>query len=433
MGSSPSHCALRKPAPVFVHVETMSAIPDYAFAAPYRTIRTSPIRAVTKFASQPGMISFAGGYPAPELFDREGLLAAAEDLQPRLVDYLQYTATEGQTSLRTELAALSLTRGITANPITQIMVTGGSQQSMSLLTRVMLDPGDNVIVERPAYPTTLQAVRQAGANMHTVATGPNGPDLDEMEELIQRVKPKLICLVTTFSNPSGASLTLAQRRRLLDMAVRYRVLVIEDDPYSALRFSGDPQPPLAALAQGEEANWTVYISSLSKTIAPGLRLGWMVAPEEILRRCISAKQADDLAVSPWIQEIAARYLKSGRYDEHLPRIVAAYAARCEAMSTSLTREFGSRLEFRAPDGGMFFWARLADGTDAADLLPHAVEQQVVFVPGAGFYADQTDPATMRLSFAMISVDEVVEGVARMARALAALDAQRRSSPAEKAA
>lgn len=401
-----------------------SAAPEYAFATPFLNPPASPIRSLMPYAMRPGTISLAGGYPAQELFDVDGLTIASTQVLSRLGACLQYSNIDGQASLRNELARLSAARGLHCNADTELAVTGGSQQAMALLTRVMLQPGDHAVIESPAFPNSVQALRYTGATVHTVPSGPDGVDIDALDELAARVKPNVVCVVASFSNPCGATISRQRRLRLLELAVKHRFLIVEDDPYSELRFAGEAVPPIMALAEGEARNWAVYLASMSKTMAPALRIGWLVAPAEIRRRCVGAKAADDMASSTWIQEVVAQYLANGRYEEHVPRIRAAYGLRCDAMAESLTRELNGRIAFSKPEGGMFFWARLTGEVDATRLLPYAIEHEVVYVPGKAFYADpaQADLHAMRMSFATMNEAQIAQGMQRLSRALDACEA-----------
>ncbi len=401
-----------------------SAAPEYAFATPFLNPPASPIRSLMPYAMRPGTISLAGGYPAQELFDVDGLTIASTQVLARLGACLQYSNIDGQASLRNELARLSAARGLHCNPDTELAVTGGSQQAMALLSRVMLQPGDHAIIESPAFPNSVQALRYTGATVHTVPSGPDGVDIDALDELAARIKPKIVCVVASFSNPCGATISRQRRLRLLELAVKHRFLIVEDDPYSELRFAGEAVPPIMALAEGEARNWAVYLANMSKTMAPALRIGWLVAPPEIRRRCVGAKAADDMASSAWIQEVVAQYLANGRYEEHVPRIRAAYGLRCDAMAAGLERELAGRITFSKPEGGMFFWARLNGEVDATRLLPYAIEHEVVYVPGKAFYADaaQADLHAMRMSFATMNESQIAQGMQRLSRALDACEA-----------
>ena len=371
-----------------------------AFEAP----RPSAIRELFPYMSRPDMISFAGGYPSADLFDAEGLHAAIERaLQAPPSAWLQYAATEGELPLREALSAWMARRGIAAAP-DRILVTTGSGQALDLVLRVLINPGDTILVERPTYSTALQAMRLAGAR-------PVGVDHEQLES----VEAKALYIVPTFANPSGATLTLEQRKRLLDIAAHRKLYIIEDDAYGDLRFEGEPVPPLAALAKDAGAGeYVIHLSTLSKIVAPGLRVGWMTAAPEVLRRCVIAKQAADLCTSPWIQHAAAEYLKAGI---PLGRIVTAYRERAHAMAQALRAELAGKFMFAAPQGGMFIWGTLPTGVDAGALLRTAIEEKVMYVPGAPFYADAPDVSTLRLCFSMTQPERIRLGVERLANAV----------------
>jgi len=389
----------------------------YRFNPAFQSPQGSPIRELFKYTQQPGMISFAGGYPAPALFDADALArSAAAVLEQSPAACLQYGATEGTAVLAQALRQLTRERIGGTGEVADLIVTTGSQQGFELLLRVMLSPGDCVAIERPCYPAAIQALRLAGADLLEVPWDEAGMDTDALEQLlIAGARPRLLYVVPTFANPTGATLPLARRRHLLTLAVRYQFLVIEDDPYGQLRFSGEVQPLLLQLAQEipGAADWLVYLSSLSKVVAPGLRIGWMCGSPEILRRAVIAKQTGDLCTAPWMQMAAARYLTDGCLEAHLPAIIATYRERCEIMLDALRRAFGESLSLIAPEGGMFIWASWNDGTDATALLHEAVRQNVMYVPGAAFYAQDADAARLRLSFANAQPGEIIEGVARL--------------------
>lgn len=389
----------------------------FRFADPFAQVQGSPIRELFRYLSQPGMISFAGGYPAPELFDVTGLQASFNAITAAPGATLSYGATEGWPALRESFARLSTARAIPTQAA-QLIVTSGSQQGFDLLLRAFIQPGDTVVVERPTYPAALQGLRLAGARIVTVASAAHGPDLTELATVLQQHHPKLLYLVPTFANPTGATMDLAHRHQLLTLLSDSSCVLIEDDPYGELRFEGKRVPALAALAHNTPvADQIVYLSSLSKIVAPGLRLGWMRAHPEILRRCVLAKQVDDLCSAPYLQAVAAHYLDSGRYEVHLPAIAASYGERARLMMTTLRQHFGDTLTLLAPEGGMFLWGRLQDGLDATALLPLAIEENVMFVPGSAFYAAQPDPQAFRMSFTMSTPGQIVQGCERLHRAV----------------
>ncbi|MCL2899112.1 aminotransferase-like domain-containing protein [Brenneria tiliae] len=391
-----------------------------SFARNFISPSGSPIRELFPYLNRPGMISFAGGYPSPELFDAEGLgQAAAQALQDR-VSSLQYGATEGSPALRGGIAELLATRGIRSSAA-EILVTTGSQQAFDLLIRVLIEPGDSVLIETPAYPAAIQALRLAGANLLSVPTDEQGLDVAALEARLRenpQEAPKLLYLVPSFSNPSGSLLSLARRRKLVELARRHGFLIVEDDPYGELRFSDDALPTLYEIARQtqEEDAPVVYLSSLSKTVSPGLRIGWMVASPELYRRCAIAKQTADLCTSTLAQSVAVAYLQSGRYAAGVARASQEYHARMSALVDALRGRLGTRLRLTPPQGGMFLWVENVAHVDAEALFHAGVRRGVLYVPGKAFYPDARPTGAMRLSFAAPKIPDIIEGVNRLAQA-----------------
>ncbi len=383
------------------------------FAGPYQVPRGSAIRELYPYLSLPDMISFAGGYPSPAVFDAEGLHAAMEQAMRTPPErWLQYANTQGEAPLREALVAWMARRRIAAKP-DEVIVTTGSQQAFDLILRVLIDPGDTVLVERPTYTTALQALRHARARVVTVGTDGEGMDVSALEAVLAKERGiKAIYALPTFGNPTGATMPLARRERLLELATRHDVLVIEDDAYGDTRFDGEDVPPIAALARER----VVHLGTLSKIVAPGLRVGWMLAPAQIVQRCVIAKQTVDLSTSPWIQGAAAHYIRSGALERHLPRIIGAYREQAHAMVSALQAELGTNVAFTPPKGGMFVWANLVGGMDAAALLRAAIEEKVMYVPGAPFYAEAAEASTMRLCFSMTTPERIRIGAARLGTA-----------------
>lgn len=394
----------------------------YTFTSAFEAPTGSPIRELFKYLGQPGMISFAGGYPASDLFDRTGLDAAAARASQHTTLCLQYGPTDGLAVLKDELAKLMTRRG-TPCTAQELLVTTGSQQGFDLLLRVLVGAGDVVLVEQPAYPATLQALKLQQAEVVTVPVDQDGLDVAALAALLEdgtlERAPKLLYTVPTFANPTGATLSYERRIALLKLAARHQFLVVEDDPYGDLRFAGEALPSLLALSAQVPGSrdWVVHFSSLSKIVAPGLRVGWTVAHAEILRRCVVAKQTVDLCSSPWTQAIAAEYLASGALEQHLPQIIAAYALKCTTLCDALEVHFKDAMTLHRPDGGMFVWGRLSGGQDASAYLKACIGQNVMFVPGVAFYKDNVDLASLRLSFAAPGVSDIEEGVLRLKRAL----------------
>ncbi|SMF98916.1 Sulfite reductase [NADPH] flavoprotein alpha-component [Burkholderia singularis] len=422
----------RMPKPAAPSVDTFArAVPPpgalpataYPFAAPFADPQGSPIRELFKHVGKPGMISFAGGYPSADLFDREGMAAALADAcRDDPVACLQYGDTAGQPGLRRALAHwMASARGVHCDA-SRILVTTGSQQGFDLLVRTLIEPGDAALVEAPAYPAALQALRLAGARLVAVRTDGGGVDPDALAAQLAawpaaERRPKLLYTVPTFANPTGATLPPARRAALAALAARERIVLVEDDPYADLRFTGEPVAPILGCDGAQD--WTVYLGSLSKIVAPGLRIGWAVAPEAIARRMTVAKQTSDLCTAPLAQEAIRRYLDSGRLAVHLRTIARTYGDRCRALISALRQFVPDDVEWREPAGGMFVWARLTRGRDATALLKHALEHNVMYVPGAAFYASAADTASLRLSFAAPDEAEIFEGVRRLRAALAA--------------
>jgi len=392
----------------------------YAFTSPFANPAGSPIRELFKYLSEPGMISFAGGYPASDLFDVDGLAAAQARAFAQPTRCLQYGPTDGLAELKAQLIALMASRSAPC-AAEELLVTTGSQQGLDLLLRVMVAPGDVVVTEQPAYPATLQALRLQQARIVTVPVDAHGLNVEHLAALLRDGKiavPKLLYTVPTFANPTGATLSRERRIALLKLAVQYRFVIVEDDPYGDLRFAGEAVPTLLGLTAEVPGSrdWVVHFSSLSKIVAPGLRVGWTVAPPEIARRCVVAKQTVDLCSVPWTQAVAAEYLAQGALTRHLPKITEAYRLKCDAMCGALRDKLGDAIQFHAPQGGMFVWARLA-AVKTSELLPHAIAEKVLFVPGTAFFAENADEASLRLSFAAPAVTAIEEGVARLARAM----------------
>ena len=393
------------------------------FADRLQNIETSAIRELFKLLGKPGIISFAGGFPDPALFDVEGLKMSSEAvLSNNPGPVLQYGATEGWGPLREQISHFMAGKGATVAP-DGLIVTTGSQQALDLIGKTMISPGDKVIVEAPTFLATIQCFRLYGAHLIGAPIDAHGVDVDRLEQLIAEHKPKLVYLIPTFGNPSGATLSLERRLRVLEIAARTQTLIVEDDPYGELYFDQAPPPSLLALSDQVPGSreYLVHCGSLSKILSPGLRVGWMIAPPELLARATMCKQFSDAHTSNLTQAIGAHYLTLGRLDAALGVVRSTYAERARVMAASLQRTLGDAIAFDAPQGGMFFWARLTGAkggpANAAEFAKRAIEQLVAFVPGAPFYPHDPDPATLRLSFATADVAKIEEGVARLAAAL----------------
>ena len=394
------------------------------FAQRLNNVETSAIRELFKLLGKPGIISFAGGFPDSAMFDVAGIgQAVNQALADEPGGALQYGATEGYEPLRAQLAAFMQAKGAQGVAPDQLIVTTGSQQALDLLGKTLVDPGSKVIVEGPTFLATIQCFRLYGGDLVSAPIDGEGVKVDELEALIQTHRPKFVYLIPTFGNPSGAMLSLERRKRVLELAVKYQTLIVEDDPYGDLYFDAPPPPSLLALSHEVPGSrdWLVHCGSLSKVLSPGLRVGWMIAPPELLAKATMCKQFSDAHTSTFAQATAAQYLAAGRMPETLARVRKVYGARAQAMGNALRAELGDALSFVQPQGGLFVWARLTGAggkpADGAAFAKKAVEQGVAFVPGAPFFCASPDASTLRLSFATVGEDKIREGVARLARAL----------------
>jgi 2-aminoadipate transaminase len=399
-------------------------IMNIPFADRLSNVETSAIRELFKLLGKPGIISFAGGFPDSAMFDVDGIRDAANKaLTDNPGAALQYGATEGYNPLREQLASFMASKGVKGLTPEGLIVTTGSQQGLDLIGKTLINPGDKVIVEGPTFLATIQCFRLYGAELITAPVDGEGVQTDALEKLIKEHRPKFVYLIPTFGNPSGALLSPARRQRVLELAVQHKVLVVEDDPYGDLYFGAPPPPSLLALSSTVPGSrdCLVHCGSLSKVLSPGLRVGWMIAPPDLLAKATMCKQFSDAHTSTFAQATAAAYLQAGRMPATLNTVREVYAQRAQTMCDALRKELGSAIDFVQPQGGLFVWARLtgANGKvgDGAELAKRAIEKGVAFVPGAPFYASNPDHATLRLSFATAGVDKIVEGVQRLGLAV----------------
>lgn len=395
------------------------------FADRLNNVETSAIRELFKLLGKPGIISFAGGFPDSAMFDVEGIReASSQALSQEPGAALQYGATEGYGPLREQLAHFMAQKGATGLAADQLIVTTGSQQALDLLGKTMISPGDKVIVEGPTFLATIQCFRLYGAELISAPVDGEGVDTVALEKLIAEHRPKFVYIIPTFGNPTGALLSLARRQKLLELAVKYQTLMVEDDPYGDLYFNEAPPPSLLSLSAQVPGSrdWLVHCGSLSKVLSPGLRVGWMIAPSELLSRAVMCKQFSDAHTSTFAQATAAHYLKAGRMPATLDKVRKVYAGRAQTMCDALRKDLGNAISFVQPQGGLFVWAHLtgANGNvnDGNTFAKMAIDQGVAFVPGAPFYCQNPDHSTLRLSFATVGEDKILEGVARLKQAMA---------------
>jgi len=390
------------------------------FAQRTQHMTSSIIRELLKITEKPEIISFAGGLPAPEVFPRTEIEAATHRaLEAAGSPALQYGATEGYLPLR-ELLVRHLARyGIKVTPA-NVLVTTGSQQGLELIGKLFINPGDRVLTEAPTYLGALQAFSAYQPEYLTVEIDEDGLRLDQLEGEL-RAGPKFLYVLPNFQNPGGVTLALPRRHRLIELANHYGTPIVEDDPYGQLRYEGEHLPPLVRLdaeyhkgeGGGEFTGNVLYLSSLSKTLAPGLRLGWIVAPEEVIHRLVQMKQGADLHTSTFCQIVAYEVAKDGFLDRHIRDVRAVYGARRDAMLSALARHCPEGVTWTRPKGGLFLWVTLPPGLDSAKLFEVALAEKVAFVPGAPFFPKGGGQRTLRLNFSYCAPDVIEEGIRRL--------------------
>ncbi len=410
----------------------MSTPWHHRYAQRTQRMGSSMIRELLKLTQKPEIISFAGGLPAPEMFPVEAFEAATQRvLRQHGSEALQYSTTEGYLPLR-ELIVEKMGRyGIEAS-VDNVLITSGSQQALDLIGKLLINPGDLILTEQPTYLGALQAWRAYQAEFSTVPIDDDGLRIDLLEEALCG-GPKFMYVLPNFQNPGGVTLSYERRLALIDIADRYGVPIIEDDPYGELRFEGEHLPPLVVL-DADKLNGrqytnhsephsyfkgnVIYMSTFSKTLAPGLRLGWIVAPASVIQHCVMAKQGMDLHTSSFVQMVAYEVAKDGFLAEHVRQIRQVYRERRDIMLAAMAEFFPPGVRWTQPKGGLFLWVTLPEGMDSTAVLQDAIAHNVAFVPGATFYpedAQQTN--SFRLNFSNATPEQIWEGIGRLGRVL----------------
>ena len=388
----------------------------FTFANRTKGLRSSAIRDLLKVTEMSDMLSLAGGLPTPDSFPMPDLRREADRLLgefgPRVV---QYSATDGVLDLRRWIAdhySTELGRPVAVDG--EIVITHGSQQALDLLAKIFIHRDDVVVSESPAYLGAVQALELFEPRFEVIPGDENGMKVELLaERLAAGLRPRLVYVVPNFHNPSGATMSLERRQLLAELADRYELVVIEDDPYGAIRFAGTPLPPVAAFSRR-----VVHLSTFSKIVAPGFRVGWMIGPPEVMAWVTRAKQAADLHTATFPQFLLANIVSQpGWLDEQKARIVPMYRERCTALADALESTLGDRISFHRPEGGMFLWTEFADVPDTTKLLAKAVENGVAFVPGNAFTIDQRVDSKARFSYSTLDPTNLREAVSRLARAL----------------
>lgn len=392
-----------------------TSAPDFnsLFSARARAIQSSAIREILKVTERPEVISFAGGLPSPLTFPTEAMRAALDRVLVQSGrEALQYSTTEGYAPLRAWIAARV---GTPSAPVDadDVLIVSGSQQGLDLLAKVLVDPGDTVLVETPTYLGALQSFSLFSPRYVSVASDDDGLIPEALDATMRGAK-FLYCL-PNFQNPTGRLLSAERRHRLAQKARELDLLILEDDPYGALSYDGETPPSIRSLAPER----TVYMGSFSKVLAPGLRLGYVIAPRALRSKLVQAKQATDLHTATLSQMAVFEVIKDGFLDSHIPTIRKLYKEQCAAMLAALARHMPDGVRWNTPRGGMFLWAELPSGVDATKVLARAVEVNVAFVPGAPFYAAEPVAEALRLAFVTVPPARIEEGVERLAKVIRA--------------
>ncbi|HKC71127.1 MAG TPA: PLP-dependent aminotransferase family protein [Terriglobales bacterium] len=396
----------------------------HRFAQRTKSVKSSTIRELLKLTQRPEVISFAGGLPAPDVFPVERFETACHRvLEAKGAMALQYSASEGYTPLREYLAQKMAKYGIIAGP-ENVLITSGSQQALDLIGKLLINPGDRILVEAPTYLGALQAFNVYGAEYVSVPVDHDGLRTGELEEAL-RSGPKFMYVLPNFQNPGGVTLCEPRRHELVLLADKYGIPIIEDDPYGQLRFEGEHLPPLLVLDRdnlrrddGKLGN-VIYLSTFSKTLAPGIRLGWIVAPPDVISKLVQFKQGADLHTSTFDQMVAYEVVHDGFLDEHVKKIRAVYRERRDVMLAALAEYFPPEVTWTHPQGGLFLWMTVPEGLDMEHLFQAALRENVAFVPGDCFYPGGDEGRRhMRLNFSHSTPQQIREGIRRLGLALA---------------
>jgi 2-aminoadipate transaminase len=401
----------------------METLWDHRFAQRTQAMTSSVIREILKITARPDVISFAGGLPAPEIFPVKEFAAACDVvLSEKPAEALQYGITEGYLPLREFLTGRTVADGVRV-ATENVMITTGSQQALDLIGKILINPGDKILVESPTYLGALQAWSAYGAEYVTVPADEDGMRTDELEAAL-RAGPKLIYVLPNFQNPTGVTLSLERRKRLVELADKYGVPIVEDDPYRRLRFEGEDIPSVMALdaqMRGQCAECytgnVIYLSTFSKTLAPGLRLAWVVAPQQVLFLMAQAKQGADLHTSTFAQMVAYQVACDGFLDRHVEVIRRVYHERRDIMLESMQSTFPAGVQWTRPQGGLFLWVTLPEGVDSAKMLPVAVENKVAYVPGSPFFPFGGGENTLRMNYSNATNEGIREGMKRLGKTL----------------
>ncbi|MDO4274263.1 MAG: PLP-dependent aminotransferase family protein [Eubacteriales bacterium] len=389
---------------------------EYKYAKRMEHIKASEIRELLKLTEKPEVISFAGGLPAPELFPVEEIKAVNDHvLDHHGEQALQYATTEGYKPLREWIAKRMNANLGTSFSDDNIMITHGSQQALDLSGKVFLDEGDVVLCESPTYLAAISAFNAYGCRFVEVETDEEGMIITELEKAL-KVNPgsKLIYVIPDFQNPTGRTWSLKRRRELADMAAKYQVMVLEDNPYGELRYEGEFLPSVKSF---DRVGSVVCTGTFSKVFCPGYRIGWIAGEKEVIRKYVLVKQGVDLQCNTIAQMVIAAYLEKYDIDAHINKIREVYRKRRDVALDAVSRYFPSDIKYTKPEGGLFLWIELGESVNTVDLLEKCLEYDVAFVPGNSFYPNQNKCNTLRINFSNMQEDKITEGIARIGRIL----------------
>ncbi|WP_226619619.1 PLP-dependent aminotransferase family protein [Cytobacillus firmus] len=388
---------------------------EHKFAERARFVTSSKTREILKVTERPEVISFAGGLPAPELFPVEALkVVCSAVLNEEGAAALQYSTTEGYIPLREAICQRMKMAGIDSS-IENVLITSGSQQAIDLTGRLFINEGDTIICESPTYLAAINVFKAYNAKFVEVAMDDDGMVMEELEQMLRdHPDAKFIYTIPDFQNPTGRTLKLERRKRMIELANQYDVLIVEDNPYGAVRFAGEELPPVKHF---DTEGRVIYLSTFSKIFTPGLRLGWICADETFIDKYVAFKQTADLHTDSFAQRITAKYMELYDIEEHINKIKAVYKERCRAMLSCIEEFFPNHLSYSKPEGGLFIWVELPEGIDSAHIFTECLKNNVACVPGAPFFPNGTQKNTLRLNYSNMSKERIIEGMKRMGEVL----------------
>ena len=374
-------------------------------------VKASAVREILKLMNDPEIISFGGGNPASETFPVSKLKEISDDIfdkQPNSI--LEYGITEGNQSFKDAAIKFLSRNEKIVNDYDEVMVTSGSQQIMDFVTKCLCNEDDLVVCENPSFLGALNSFKSNGAKLVGIEMEDDGINLEKLEAVLSsEKKPKLIYLIPNFQNPTGITTSLAKRKAIYDLAKKYQVAILEDNPYGDLRFKNEAIPSIKSL---DDEGLVIYAASFSKIISPGMRVAIMVGHKDLLAKCTIAKQTSDVHTNAWAQSVMARFLQEADMDARLKQLQAVYDRKCHVMLDEIEKHFSKDCKWTKPDGGMFIWVTLPERIDMLEFVQKAIERKVAVVPGNAFYDDDSKPCqSFRMNFSMPSDEDIVKGVA----------------------